>query len=480
MLSLLVCAAFAAKKKTVIKLSPEFAEWVYEYVSSESNDKSKIQAILKISNHYNTLPTAEQDKARGILEDLTNELIKSKDYDAVFSIIDLYDNVVSDNTKKNPKIYYAKGHLNAELYEDTIKVKEAIQELRQCVDGEAYIELLEKKIENIRNYIPADKGLEGYWVSDALSETMKGGGLNTIEIPKYIITAKEENGKPYFTITSNSPFLWGTCITTKLLFSDTYLQPQKSQKLYAFTRDSISVTWSSDKLKNYDAELVGLSREATRTTAALASASLAQRNKHSFAERLVGNLAVSAAEVGINSLIDTWTAPTKKVYVLQGFFRKGNDNIYIGDMRYVQVLAKEGQIPKTFEDTEKISLLRWTKESGVIFMSFKGYPLTPYETSNTSIKKQKEQIEKQKKKNEKIIKENEAAEKKCKSGTVPKKKRLIEVDEIIPCWKDIRDDATTEYGKAYLECKNSKDKTAFITEWNRKQIMKLRNYDANH
>lgn len=33
-LSLLVCAAFAAKKKTVIKLSPEFAEWVYEYVSS--------------------------------------------------------------------------------------------------------------------------------------------------------------------------------------------------------------------------------------------------------------------------------------------------------------------------------------------------------------------------------------------------------------------------------------------------------------
>lgn len=330
MLSLLVCAAFAAKKKTVIKLSPEFAEWVYEYVSSESNDKSKIQAILKISNHYKTLSTAEQDKARGILEDLTNELIKSKDYDAVFSIIDLYDNVVSDNTKKSPRIYYAKGYLNAELYEDTIKVKEAIQELRQCVDGEAYIELLEKKIENIRNYIPADKGLEGYWVSDALSETMKGGGLNTIEIPKYIITAKEENGKPNFTITSNSPFLWGTCITTKLLFSDTYLQPQKSQELYAFTRDSISVTWSSEKLKNYDAELVGLSREATRTTAALASASLAQRNKHSFAERLVGNLAVSAAEVGINSLIDTWTAPTKKVYVLQGFFRKGNDNIYRG------------------------------------------------------------------------------------------------------------------------------------------------------
>ena len=138
MLSLLVCVAFAAKKKTAIKLSPEFAEWIYEYVSSEPNDKSKIQAILKISNHYKTLPTAEQDKARGILEDLTNELIKSKDYDAVFSIIDLYDNVVSDNTKKNPKIYYAKGHLNAELYEDTIKVKEAIQELRQCVDGEIH------------------------------------------------------------------------------------------------------------------------------------------------------------------------------------------------------------------------------------------------------------------------------------------------------------------------------------------------------
>lgn len=103
MLSLLVCAAFAAKKKTVIKLSPEFAEWVYEYVSSESNDKSKIQTILKISNHYKTLPTAEQDKARGILEDLTNELIKSKDYDAVFSIMTYTTTLLATTRKRTPK-----------------------------------------------------------------------------------------------------------------------------------------------------------------------------------------------------------------------------------------------------------------------------------------------------------------------------------------------------------------------------------------
>lgn len=127
-----------------------------------------------------------------------------------------------------------------------------------------------------------------------------------------------------------------------------------------------------------------------------------------------------------------------------------------------------------------MSLLRWTKESGVVFMYFKGVPLVPYQTSNLPVEKQKKIIEKQKRKNEKIIKENEKAEKEAANGNVPKIKPLITVDEIRPYWKDIRDDANTEFGKAYIEYEKSEDKRQFINEWNRKQIKKLRDYNASH
>lgn len=149
-------------------------------------------------------------------------------------------------------------------------------------------------------------------------------------------------------------------------------------------------------------------------------------------------------------------------------------------MKYLQVKARVGEEPVKKEYSEDMSLLRWTKESGVVFMYFKGMPLTPYQTSTLSIEKQKKIIEKQKQKNERIIRDNEKAIRETPNGNVPKLKPLVKVDVIYPYWKDIRDDVNTEFGKAYIEYEKSKDKRQFINEWNRKQIRKLRDYNASH
>lgn len=478
--------AFGAKKKTPVKLSPDFYNWVYEYIKQNTGEENTLQAVLKISNHYKKITETDKQKVRKDLEKLSADLIKDQNYAAAVAVIDLYNGIIEDGSKKDPKLLYAKGHLYINQVDDTIKAREAILELQQCVGCEPYIEKLETEIAEVRNYVPADKELGGFWVSDLITK-IDVFGLKGIEMPKYVIYGKEIKDSTVFVIQRQSPFLYNDCIVTKGLLSDTYNEPQSSQYLYAYARnayarkkDSLYIAWSSEKLKNYNASLVGATRELTRNTAALLSANFAQRHEYSFAENLVGSFSVGLAEAGINSIIDALTTPSKKLYLLEGRFRRGNKNIYIGRMKYLQVKARVGEEPVKKEYSEDMSLLRWTKESGVVFMYFKGMPLTPYQTSTLSIEKQKKIIEKQKQKNERIIRDNEKAIRETPDGIVPKLKPLVKVDVIYPYWKDIRDDVNTEFGKAYIEYEKSKDKRQFINEWNRKQIRKLRDYNASH
>ena len=460
-LSIAICTAYAArKKKRTVSLSPQFTEWVNEYIALELDGDDSAQPFTKIKNHYNVLPSAEKDKARLALENIVMELSKDNAYFSVITATHLYDQLITDMKKRTPLISFAKGYASVAAMQDTIMAKQAVDELHLYTGTQTYIDILEQKIEKIRRFIPTDKGVEGYWVSDILRNA-GGRGFN-FYIPKYLITAKEEKGKSVFTIETQSPFISHDCITTK---SDYYLaKPQASQDIRAFTKDSLYIAWSSAKLTNYDADMVGLSRELTRNAAAQATGSLAQRNKHSYAESLLGGLAVSAAEAGINALIDSWTTPSKKLYLLEAWLKRVNSHEYSGEMMYLQAKAKEGQTPVEKRTVEKLSLLRWTPESGVIFMTYRGEPITPYETSYYTTEKQKQRIEKQKQKNRK------------NAG----KKPPVKVDTLKPYWKDVRDNADTEYGQAYLQYKQSKDKATFITNWNKKQMEKLRSYNASH
>lgn len=50
---------------------------------------------------------------------------------------------------------------------------------------------------------------------------------------------------------------------------------------------------------------------------------------------------------------------------------------------------------------------------------------------------------------------------------------------IVPYWKDVRDDTTGRYGKAVLEYKQSKDKPAFLKEYNTRMINELYKHAIN-
>lgn len=428
---------------------PDYLTWLKEYVTLRTQNKDSALPLMKIKDYYSKLPDTDKGNVNEKMIDLISVYLNGNLKDETMAMIDLYDFLVDKRDTKRPTLYFIKGNIYAER-QDTVLLKETIVQIERCNGKQEYLDKLNDFLLQIRRFVPADQGLDGYWVSDVLMTDAWGIGG---DIPKYIINATSNDHSTQMTIKSESPFLTKICITTKpLLIED---KTQISQYFFPFTKDSLYVAWSSEKLKNYNANLAGGLRQITGTTAATISGELAQRNKYSKNKAMLGNMLNGIAEAGLNSLIDAIFTPSKKLYILEGKFRKTNDYLLEGSLKYTYSKIKAGEETDACSTTEKeeICLLKWTPESDVIFMDWLGRPLTPYKQSNISIKKQRKKIEKAKRKGEKID------------------------ETILPYWKDLANDTNTEYGRAYQARKKANNKKSFGKQWNRKQIEKLREYN---
>lgn len=407
--------------------------------------------LMKIKDYYSQQPDTTKSKINNKMINIIADYLEEEHSDEAMAMIDLYDLLAESDDIKRPDLYFIKGNIYAER-KDSIMLKETIGQLEHFDGKKDYIDMLNNYLSQIRGITSSNYSLGGYWVSDILMTDIWGYGWN---IPKYIIQSVDDKEDTNMTIETYCPFITKVCITTKGNLK--IPAPQISQKFYPTSKDSLYIAWSSEKLKNYNAYLAGTLRQITGATAATISGELAQRHKYSTGEALLGGLINSFTEIGLNLLFDAIFTPSKKLYVLESKLKRVNDYILQGEFTYKcsKVKAGEENDPQIDTSTERVTLLKWTPESGVVFMSWNGHPLTPYPVSNTPIEKQKKRIEKAKKKGRQID------------------------ETILPYWKDLMNDTSTEYGKACQEKKKSKKEKEFIKQWNRKQIEKLRQYNLH-
>ena len=435
-----------------IQEEPEYTTWLNEFVTLRIENKDSSLPLLKIKDYYNQLSDIDKGNFKSKIIEHISVYLKANKKNEAMAMMDLYDLFADKEDVKRPDLYFIRGNIYAER-KDTVMLKETIAQLEKFDDKKDYADKLNRYLLQIRGFALTDYSLNGYWVSDVLMSDVWGSGL---DIPKYIIKVTSNDSITNMTITEDSPFITKVCITTKPLIADKI--PQTSQYLFPFNKDSLYVSWSSEKLKNYDANLVGGLRQLTGITSATISSELAQRHEYSTGEALAGSLVNSAVEIGLNSLFDALFTPSKKIYVLEGKFKRVNDNILKGKLKYTSSKIKAGEEDNARfnTETEDITLLRWTPESGVVFMSWWGIPITPYEYSLEPVEKQKKKIEKAKKKGKKVD------------------------ERILPYWEDLANDTSTEYGRAYQERKKNKNKKEFSRQWNKKQIEKLREYNMEY
>lgn len=549
-------------------LKEDLKDWIAEYIllNSQRNDASV--PSMKIYNYY--INASDEDKLA--LEESISKVaftfVSEGKTEYALSATNLYELLPIESQKLNSQIYFTKGYCYAALC-DSINLKSIISKLQRYPKTTFYTSVLNSYLDEMRKPVTSLKNLDGWWVSDVLYDKKEWYGAADSGIlgftPKYIFKINDLSDSTDFWLERRSAFNTRICYKTKGVCWDN-TDDIKSKIVIPYASDSICVIWSSEDLKNFNADIAQSLRQVTATIGATIAGEVNQRYKYSTSGKIATNMIVDLGETAINAILDEIFTPSKKIFVLQARLKKINDNILTGKLYFRQTKVKVGEEIKWEKYIDTVTFLRWKPEYDVVFMGKdQEYPVMPYYDISkdvpSQIKSLKNKVKKGIKqsfdskthiginynlKNDSVVinyvYSNSPAQKKglkigdCilsvnkvmvtgrkfqdlnavstifdrgvkstvsfeilrpSTGEVmvidvtPGKVKVTDDDIdyvykmqgyenlIIPYWKDVRDDTTGRYGKAVLEYKQSKDKPAFLKEYNTRMINELYKHAIN-
>ncbi len=549
-------------------LKEDLKDWIAEYIllNSQRNDASV--PSMKIYNYY--VNASQEDKLA--LEESVSKVaftfVSEGKMEFALSATNLYELLPIDSQKVKSQIYFTKGYCYAALC-DSINLKSAIYKLQRYPKTTFYTSVLNSYLDEMRKPVTSLKNLDGWWVSDMLYDKKEWYGALDDGIlghtPKYILKINELSGNIDFWLERRSAFNTRICNKTRGWVWDA-TDDIKSKIVMPYASDSICVIWSSEDLKNFNADIAQSLRQVTATIGATIAGEVNQRYKYSTSEKIATDMLVDLGETAINAIFDAIFTPSKKIFVLQARLKKVNDNLLTGKLYFRQTKAKADDSNIKWEEyIDTVTFLRWKPEYDVVFMGKdKEYPVMPYYDISKDVPSQIKSLKNKAKKGIKqsydskkgtgifidlkndsvvinYVYSNSPAQKKglkigdcilsvnkvmvtgrkfqdlnavskifdrgAKSTVTleilrPSTGEVMVIDVtlgkvkvtdddidyvykmhyenlIVPYWKDVRDDTTGRYGKAVLEYKQSKDKPAFLKEYNTRMINELYKHAIN-
>lgn len=365
---------------------PEYVAWIKEFVNLRASDKDSALPLMRIKDYYDALPANEKEEVNSKMIEIVSGYVRSGHTVETMAMIDLYDFLADKNDAKRPDLYFIRGNIYAER-QDTVMLKETIARIESCNGKQMYLDKLNDYLMQIRRFVPADQGLDGYWVSDIVQPR---DFLDGSEQPYFRINICSNIDSTSFIIIKDSPFARDVMarVQSSSIF-DLRDRAQISQLVIPYSKDSLYVVWASERLKNYDAEIIGAVRGTIGTSAATIEGTLSQRHKYSKDDYFAGSILTSIGEAGINSLIDNMFTPTKKTYTLEMRLKKINNYKLQGVAIYRYSKNKADGRSKYIEWTDPITLYKWDKESGIVFCDDSFDPVPQENIDVKRIKKDK-------------------------------------------------------------------------------------------
>ena len=409
-----------------------------EYIAGVQNHADVTPLVVGIKELYEKTKIKERAKFKEMVAEKISEQLSSNQKESTRSLINVYQMIAEPNDRKLPMLYYFLGNMYAEQ-KDSTNLKNIISSLEMCANNSdkssEYLFNLNEYLDRIRNYKPVTYGIEGVWITDACEP-----GQYYYNRPKYKIETFVEGSMMKYKIEGaaiehfnfkHDP-LNGNVVFS-ILDNGNLSQIEKE-----FGEDSIYIFWSSEKLSNTNLETIAQRRYLAGAIGT--SVSVAYSNGSSdFSSQLAGGMIGGLAEIGMNALFDAIFEPSKRLVIIEAWLKKVNLNMFEGVFSWKESKVGSSTTNLNFEERiDSVALMRWTKESDVVFVQSKlFYPYAPYEVSF------------------------------YKSGS---KKRGI------PYWKDMRNDKSTEFGQVYLRYKKTKNKSQFIFNYNYEQMDKLKKW----
>lgn len=320
---------FAQKKASGNSLNlTRIEQLVDKYISEKTNGTGGETALTGLSIYYGGLSDLQKRSVCKYFMTRIDKFHSDGDMKSALVLSDLYESFSPDPTDANyARLYYIRGEYAA-MRSDTLTLKRQISSLVNFsssdeTEKEKYVTTLSTNLEEIRNYVPVDKTIEGTWVCD-----LQG---NEYSEPYFILEVKQASeGKPVFILRNYTGFL--SFVEKPVIF----------QEEYAFTNDSVYVAFSNEDLKNPSPLLNGLLRTYGNTYASIIGLKTARNTGSS----LVGDLTGMATSMVADAVFDNVLAPRKYSYLLEFKLRKVNDWQMDADVSLSQVTVKGDNVPK--------------------------------------------------------------------------------------------------------------------------------------
>lgn len=350
-------------------------EWVGEYIERKSNYRDTADPLIRLLEYSKQLKGKYYSAFDKLLVDSLTANLKRNSNDRVIAVVELYDHLFADTAVNKTKMLYVKGNILASK-QDTIQLKKVIRRLNLLQDT-VHSQTLYGHLIKIRNYVPADQGLDGTWISNWYRKDVYNWPMNPI-------TFDYKDGQ---TIVYHKPYVLELENTCEYQPTDT------SRLVFPYAEDSLYIVWSSEKLKNIDPEALGLLRGATSTAASIVSGNLARHNKVDLGEQILGNIATSAIEIGLNAIFDALWKPSKTVWILEGRFRRVNKYLLKGTLSFQsQKVDVNGKVSNKTSWTNKYSYTRYNPDDHIYWAGWRFGITTPYEWLTKYIKARKSQF----------------------------------------------------------------------------------------
>lgn len=368
-----------------------FASQLKSYVEKRVAGEDAAFTLVQLNDSYKQSDAAAQSHYRELLKREVAAALRSQAYPQALEMIRLHDLLVTRSEDRVPELYLIEGTIYSRQ-NDSVRLKETIAKLESLERGTHFLPRLNGYLEQMRNYVPADKFLEGYWVSDLRAVQNWRGVAYPIE-PFCMFKAEQTGSTPRITLVQPSPYLHN------LPLGMPESKKATPQVVLPFSTDSIYICWSSERLRDIDPENVSSYRNIVRESSAQAQGVLAQRHVYSNSERLANGLLVGLFEQGANSLISALSTPNKIVTIMQLRIRRINDRLYQGTLHYYWgSVSAEGK-KKENDWVKPVTLHRWDVESGIVFSkntgSFKDIFVSQTEEIHKAVAKEESGIYRQ-------------------------------------------------------------------------------------
>lgn len=342
------------------------------YVTAKKENKDFNSPLTGILVFYGGPNDTGKRECRKYLVDKMDGYYNEQKPTEALAVADIYESIAPVNDFGRLRLYFYRGEQAATAKGDTVMLKQYIDNIISLPDAgnerkQECLSTLNGYLEEIRNYIPVDKTIDGVWVSD-IWNTFSGYPYFVLEIHT------DERGKTTFTLQARSEYL---------AYTSSAWSPwgkQTAQEEFVFNTDSIYAAWSNEDMKKPSPELNCMFRQTAGTFASVLGTKATIEGNAAL-----GNLTSSIVGLGVDAIADAIFTPSKRAYFLQMKMRKLNDRQIEADVFSTKLKVKGDSKPKLTDDKWKALFTKIEPEDSLFWMYY-GTPDFLFDNSEVFLK----------------------------------------------------------------------------------------------